>query len=891
MSERGAPPDGPGPDARSWRRYLRIWRRRVDADVEDELRFHLDMRVRDYRQRGLAPDEAERAAMARLGDLRGARDTCVAMGERRERRMTYVQTIDALMQDVRFGLRTLARQKGWTAVAVTTLALGIGANTAMFSVVDRLVLHPLAYPNADRIAIAYQEPTEGNNTGMHVMITPNASTVRAWRDGARSFESLEPYATTDMTMQFGSAAPALVHTAAILPSFPAFAGEHVLLGRGFTDPDLADGHVAMLSEQAWRTRFGSDSGMIGRLLVLDDKPYTIIGVMPGALRLPRLTQDATDLWLPLDLRGNTLGLTVGRLRPGVSRAAAARELDSLAARAAAVSPGSRSPGFRATLLSPKEIVHFGDSLVMLEAAVALVLFIACANVAHLLLARAATRQREMAMRAALGAGTGRLFRLLLTESLLLSLAGCAGGIAVGWVGLRTIVALRPESLSALGAAEMNGTALLVTVAVSVATGLVFGLVGAFQAREHARHEALKAGARSMSASRGHRRMRSLLVVSEMALSATLLVGASLLVRSVMHLQSIDPGFNPADLYSVRATLPKSSYGKTEQELRFYTELVRRAGAIPGVKATALAGAAPPELSFRIVALQIDDEPAPAKGTTAFIRANSVGPNFFDVMGMRMVTGTTFTDTTEAGAQAIINEGLARKYWPGTSPLGHRLRVVYNGEGAWQRVVGVVANSSTGGLMSEASEPILYAPATGSSGPAVVVRVTRGVAPLPALRAAIRTIDPRLLPASITSIADVMRSSLAAPRFMMTVLTVFTLLAVALAAVGLYGVLAYTVAQRTREIGIRLALGATNGDVARVVLRQGLVLTSVGLVIGLAGARWATRLIGSMLYGVDRTDLASFALGAAVLLMTALVACVMPARRAVTVDPLTAMRAE
>lgn len=875
----------------AWRRYFRFWGARVAADVDAELRFHFEMRVRDYAARGLSDEAARRAAAQRLGDLRRTRATCLTIGERRERRMTRAQTIDAVMQDVRFGLRTLGRQKAWAAVAVLTLALGIGANTAIFSVVNSLILHPLPYPHAERVVIVYQEPSVGNNTGMHVMVTPQANTVRAWRTGSRSFEDIEPFASSDMTLQSGAAPPSVVHTASVLPSFPGFAGVHPLVGRGFTEGDVVDGRAVILSETVWHVRFASDTAVIGKSVTLDDNRYTIVGVLPATLRTPSLQRERTDFWLPLDLRGNAMVVVAGRLRPGATLGRAARELDSLAARADVGATLGKFPSFRTKLERPSEMVSFRDSLIMLTAAVALVLLIACANVAHLLLARAATRQRELAIRAALGAGSGRLFRQLLTESLLLAAAGCAGGVALGWAGLRTLVAMRPERLSELSAAEMDTTTLLATVGLSMLTGIVLGVIGAVQARHHSTHEALKTGALSTSASRSHQRVRSLLVVSEMALSATLLVGATLLVRSVMHLQQIDPGFTSAGLYSLSVNLPKSSYGTSAAKAAFYDALETRARVMPGVQSVTLAAAAPGGRAFMIGALQVDDEPAPPPGTTAFIDYNGVATDYFRILGMRILEGSTFTDTTTAAAQVIVNEGLARKYWPTTSALGHRLRVVYNGQGVWKRVVGVVNNAFTGGLMTESSVPFVYTPGTDFFMPTLIVRVAPGSTPLPALRGLVSRLDPHLPAPHLTSTADAMASSIAGPRFTMMLLAVFTVLAVVLATVGLYGVLAYAVAQRTREIGIRIALGASRRDIARSVVRQGVLLACAGMVIGLVAARAAATIISSMLYGVAPTDPVSFALGATALITTALVACAMPARRAVSVDPLIAMRQE
>ena len=804
--------------------------------------------------------------------------------------MTRAQLIDAIGQDAHFALRTLGRQKGWTAVAILTLALGIGANTAVFSVVNSLLLHPLPYPHADRVAILFQEPTQGNQTGMNVMVSPRPELVQAWRESAHLSESVEGFTTTDMTLVPPRGEAATVHAASINPTLARFTDQHPLIGRVFTDSDVKDGHAVILSEGIWRSRFGSDPAVLGAPLMLDGTSYTVVGVMPSAFRLPPLFQQSTDVWLPLDVHNDKIGMSaMVRLRPGIDRGAAQRELDSISAR---VDVKQRNRvGFRTKLVPPAEMVSFRESLILLTGAVALVLLIACANVAHLLLARAASRGRELAIRAALGAGTGRLVRQLLTESLVLAGAGCVGGVLVGWLGLKTLIALRPSTLSDLDAARMDTTTLLVAIGLGVVTGLLFGVVGAIQSARHSTHEALKAGALSTSHSRQQHRLRGLLVVSEIALSTTLLVGASLLVRSVIRLQTMDPGFDPRGLYGMNIILPEKSYATPAAKQSFYADLIARARRVPGVESAMMAEGAPPSRSFLIGAMQLEGEAPPKEGTTAFISYNGVQPDYFRRMGMRILEGTTFSDTTEKSMQVMVNEGFARKFWPGQSALGRRLRIVYNGKGDWMTIVGVAANAYTSGLTSQANDPMLYMPFHGQYQPALIVRTTPGTNAIAAVRSIVPTIDRHLPPPSVTNVEDAMLESIASPRFTMLLLALFTVLALVLAAVGLYGVLAYAVAQRTREIGIRIALGATRRAIARAIMGQGALLAVCGIVVGLGGAYWATKFIDKMLYGVPRGDPYSFAAGAVLLFATAMAACLVPMRRAVAVDPLIAMRAE
>ena len=890
------PQQTPAPNAQraaTWRRYLRFWGPRAEADVDDELAFHLSMRERDYMARGMSETDARRAATRRLGDLAQARAECIAITSRRERRMTRAQVVDAFVHDLKFAWRTLGRQKGWTAVAVITLALGIGANTAVFSVVNTLLLHPLPYPNADRVAFVYLEPARGNNTGMSVMVMPGMQVVRAWKENARSFEAFEPYMDEDRSLRTTDGPPASVNVASVLPSFGEFTGTKPTIGRMFTSRDITDGaRVALLSEPVWRGRYGSDPGIIGKSIVLDNQPYSVIGVMPVGYRLPQIEGNVSDVWLPLDLRNDSIGVRmVGRLRPNVTMAAAKRELDAIYARSSGEKTKSvETSDFAVKLTPPSELVSFRQSLLLLSVAVALVLLIACGNVAHLLLAKTAARQRELAIRAAMGASRVRIVRQLLTETLMLAAAGCLGGILVGWLGLRALLAIRPDSLAELAEARMDGTALLVTAGLAALTGIVVGVLGTLQTARFSANDALKAGALSVSQSRRQRRLRSVLVVSEMAVSTVLLVGATLLIRSIVHLQNVDPGFDTSRLYAVQLPL-RREYPTSEARQAFLAEVTARMRRVSGVEGLTISTAVPPWRSFLIGALQIEGDPLPPAGTTSFVDYNRIEPDYFRFMGIRLIEGSTITDTSKAAGQVVVNAGFARKYWPQGSAVGRRLRVVYNGQGDWKTIVGVVTDALTSGLTGDASRPLMYVAAADAYERAVLVRVAPDADPIPSLRTLVAQADPRLPSVTVTNVESVMQRSIARPRFTMTLLVTFTALALALAAVGLYGVMAYAVAQQTREIGIRIALGATRSAIASSVLRRGVLMAAAGAVVGALGARWASKLLESMLYGVGRTDPISFTIGVAVLLTTALAACLVPVRRAVAVDPLTSIRAD
>lgn len=890
------PQQASAPDARraaTWRRYLRFWGPRAEADVDDELSFHIEMRARDYMARGMSEADAQRAATRRLGDVAAARKECITITSRRERRMTRAQLIDAFVHDVKFAWRTLGRQKGWTAVAVITLALGIGANTAVFSVVNTLLLHPLPYPNADRVVFVYLEPTRGNTTGMSVMVLPEMRVVRAWKDNARSLEAFEAYTSEDRSLRTNDGTPASVHVASVLPSFAAFTGTRPTVGRMFTTRDITDGsRVVVLSEPFWRGRYGGDPAIVGKPIVLDRQPYTVIGVMPVGFRLPHLDESVSDVWLPLDMRNDSVGVQIlGRLRANVSLATAKRELDTILKRTSAAAGKSAAiSDFSIKLTSPSELVSFRQSLLLLSVAVALVLLIACGNVAHLLLARTASRHRELAIRAAMGATPVRLVRQLLTESLLLAFAGCIGGIVIGWLALHALVAMRPDSLAELAEARMDGTVLVVTAGLAALTGIVVGLLGTLHSARYSANDALKAGATSVSQSRRQRRFRAMLVASEMAVSTVLLVGSTLLVRSIVHLQTVDPGFNPARLYALQLSV-NQVYPTSDSRRAFLTSVADRIRRVSGVDGVTIAAGAPPSRSFLIGALQVEGDPMPPEGTTSFVDYNGVEPDYFRMMGMRLIEGSTITDTSKAAAQAVVNAGFAKKYWPGRSALGHRIRVVYKGQGEWKTIVGVVSDALTSGLTGDATRPLIYMGSTELWQPAVIVRAAPGADPIPAIRSLIAQADARLSSPNVTNIESAMARSVARPRFTMSLLVAFTLLALLLAAVGLYGVMAYAVAQQTREIGIRIALGATRSTIASSVLRRGVLMALAGAVIGVIGARWASKFLESMLYGVGRTDATSFVIGVLVLLGTAVVACLVPVRRAVAVDPLTSIRAD
>ncbi|MGH7648497.1 MAG: FtsX-like permease family protein, partial [Gemmatimonadaceae bacterium] len=504
----------------------------------------------------------------------------------------------------------------------------------------------------------------------------------------------------------------------------------------------------------------------------------------------------------------------------------------------------------------------------------------------------AARHRELELRAALGARRSRLFRQLLTESFLLTTSGAALGITIGAIGLRTLVGMRPASLAALQVAHLDGSTVLVAAGITALSGLLFGVMGAMQSAGNMTRRTVRSGP-ATSPGRRSERVRGALVVTEMALSALLIVGASMLVRSVSKMQNADLGYQPRGLYSVQVDLPPARYATPASRMEFVAELTRQLAQLGTLRAITVANDAPHSMSFQVGRLEVEGQAAPPASATSFVATNAVQANYFATMGIRLTQGTSFTDTTAAAHQVIINEGFARRIWGTSSALGHRLRVTDSGETPWSTVVGVVADARTLGPMLENAAPMLYAPmngALGTSAPAVLVRTSGTANPIARVRSLVHVIDPRLA-VTVRSELDLAATAIATPRYVMLMLSVFTVLALVLAAIGLYGVMSYAVAQRTHDIGIRIALGAPRSTVARTVIRRGVTLAVVGAALGLVAAHWGTRLIQHQLFGVAQSDPLSLAAAVIVLLGAAVLACVVPTRRALKVDPITAIRTE
>jgi predicted permease len=864
---------------------LSLRRDRWADEVEEEILTHLTIRAERLQSLGMSPQAARDEALRRFGPLDDSRRQMIEAATHREEYMRRRETFAELKYDLAFALRSLSRNRGWATVAILTLALGIAATTAVWGAASTLLLHPLPYPGANRVVHVDLMPMSGGAAGVNVVISASADVVKGWRKDSRSFEALEPYISDELPVMIGDE-PEDMMTTRVLPSFATFAGVRPIRGRMFSDADIAaKAPVALLGESLWRTRFAADPGVVGKSFTVGSQVVRVIGVMPASLRTPTIGDQPTGVWMPADLADSKAGYrVVGRLKPGVEPEIARRELDDIAQR----TQGTKGLPFRAAVTKPGQSVNFRSSLLMLAGAVLLVLLVAGANVAHLVMARALTRQRELAIRSAVGASRGRLGRQLMTETITLSVIGTVFGTALGFASLRALIAIRPGSLSDLDIAYVDGRTLLATFGIAILAGVVFGALSSL-AGDRASGQALRAGAAALFSRRGER-LRSTLVVSEMALSTVLLVGALLLVRSVVELQRWNAGFDPKGLYALTFRPSPSMFATPAARGAATHELADAISRIPGVQSVAVGTPVPGFRSFSIGALEIDGEAPAPRDASGFIDVGQVSPAFFRTVGTPLVEGRVFSDTTAASREVIINEGFARHHWPNGSALGRRMRISFQGQGGdWLTVVGVAKDISYSGPRGDRSAPYLYTPSPETRSPSILLRTTNPQA-IDEARALFKSRIGRVQ-LTVTSAEAVMARGLAAPRFIMLLMAGFTVLAVVLAAVGLYGMMAYAVVQRTREIGIRIALGASRDRIARSVVGRGARLGVLGASVGLLLALWATRLIEKSLFGVGRLDATSFIAGGVLLVLIAVVACLAPMRRAIAVDPMTSIRAD
>jgi putative ABC transport system permease protein len=806
-----------------------------------------------------------------------------------------------LTQNLRLALRTLVKSPGFTAVALATLALGIGANTAIFSVVDAVLLRPLPYPDPSRLVGVFQTLPRQNvsRTGISYL---NYSDFAA---RARSFRELGAIRMHDYTLT-GQGEPELVVGGTVTSNVFAMFQVRPLLGRVLSAADDAPEAppVAVLGERLWRERFASDREIVGKTVSLDKQLSTVVGVLPAAFKTPPGYPPA-QLWLPLtqdpvfnDLRQKRGGhylTVVGRLAPGITIDRAQAELAAVAAGLARQYP-KENEGWSVRIFPLSESLVGGvrTALTVLLAAVLLVFLIACANIANLLLARAGARTREVAVRTALGAGRGRLLRQFLTECLVLGLTGGALGVALAFAGMRGLKAWLPPDLPRVEEIKIDGRVLLFSLGASLLAALFFGLAPAWQASGTALSNALREGSAGAGESGGSKRLRHVLVVAETALSFVLLIGAGLLGQSFLRLQEVDLGFRPTHVLTAGLSLPRTQYAKPDQWIDFYRRLVGRLQTEPEVEGVAAALPLPLSGGGLNFGFQIEGRSQEGAGNDLTANYTAVTPDYFRVMGVALLQGRFFTsfDAESAPRVCLISSTFARRFFPDESPIGRRLVFGFR-EGISRQIVGVVGDVKRDGI-AVISRPEMYVPFFQDPWWASYLAVRTSGDPerlAAALRRDIRSLDPTLPIADIQPMTRVVDDSVAQPRLRASLLTLFGATALVLAIIGVYGVISYNVGRRTREVGIRLALGAQRGDVLRLILRQGLGLTAAGLALGLAGALLLTRHLASLLFGIQPIDAPTYLGVAAVLLAAGLVACWIPARRATRVDPVHALRYE
>ncbi len=799
--------------------------------------------------------------------------------------------------DLRFAWRSLWKNPALTVIAVVALALGIGANTAIFSVVYGVLLKTLPFPEPERVI----RLVDSNPSASLPRFSTAPPDFADWRAQNTVFSHLAANHRDNLNLTGDGEAERLLATRVSGDFFNVF-GAKPLLGRPLLPSEDTPGgpKVAVLSERLWRRRFGADPGIVGKRLILNGESTLVAGVMPASFEIPQ----RTELWVPMQLvitedqrGGHFLGVT-GRLKPGVSIERAQNEMTGIAARLAKAHPDSNE-GWGVNLIPLRDLMveDIRPALFVLLGAVGLVLLIACANVANLLLSRLAAREREVAVRTALGAGRARLVRQFLTESTLLSVVGGLLGVLLAWRGTPLLLSLFNNRIPRAQEIGVDGTVLAFTVGLSLVTGILFGLLPALHASRSDLQSSLRDGAKGSGDRRG-RRTRSVLVFAEVAIAIVLLVGAGLLVRSLRELQNVQPGFRADHALSVQIQLPESSYREEPKQAAFFRDLLPRLEAIPGVQKAAAGYPLPFSGSRYMLAFGAEGQ-APPKSLSDMPAANMgfVSPEYFATLAIPIHDGRVFDDhdSLESEKVIVVNRSLAEKIWPGQSPVGKRITfgVPVNAESEWLRVVGVVADVRHAELNDEpglqAYLPLLQSP---SSEAALVVRTVGSPGAMTsAVAAAVREVDPALPVANAKTLDQLLSDSVAAPRANAVLLALLAVLALVLAAFGVYGVLSYSVSQRTREIGLRMALGAGGGDVLRQLLREGLATVLAGIATGLVGAFFLARTLGSLLYGVTVRDPVTFVGVPLVLLLVAVVATWVPARRATRVEPVVALRYE
>jgi putative ABC transport system permease protein len=866
----------------------------AEKALNDEIQFHLEKETEKNIRLGMSPAEARRQALVQFGGLTQTREA--------HHEVYAARPVEEIVADTRYTLRTMRRTPALAGAAILTLALGVGANTAIFSAVNAVILQPLPFRSPDQLYMLWEENPE---KGWYKQVAAPANMLD-WREQVGAFADVMAYSDGFGTSTLTSGGePVIVKPAFGTGNFFSVLGAHAALGRTFVDAETwrTGQSVAVLSHHLWRDRFGSDPRVIGKTIQLDGTAVQVVGVMPAGFEYPT---EQVDLWQPwawdpasrqrVSFRRAHWVKVVARVKPGVSEPAANAQLQAVVKRLQRDYPATNR--VMGAGMTPLHEFLVGDTrlpLLVLLGAVGLLLLIACANVGNLMLVKASDRQREAALRLALGAGRRRLVRQALTESLVMSLVGGGVGVALGWWGTKALQALQPAGMLRVSRFDFDWTVFLYVLAITTISGLLFGIAPALWSSRRSPQEALKEGGRGGSQSRRIRRWGERLVVAEVALALMLSIGAGLLVRSLLRLQDVDPGFDPNGVLAARISLPNGRYDTGAKATTFFTRLEDQLRAVPGVQSVASASDLPLTYTGYSSDFTVAGWPEGTYGSEVVHR--QVTPDYFKVMRTPLLAGRTFSaaDQPNAPPVVIINEALARKHFKGQDPVGKRMTFdkIPDSTSTWSTIIGVVKSQNQTKLSLEPQievfAPIAQEP---NSGLSVVIRTAGDPASLgPVVRRTVAEIDGSLALESLKTMNEVRTASLARERFLTTLLLLFAAVGLALAVVGVYGVMAQMARRRVREMGIRLALGAQANDVRWLVVRNGLRLVTVGLVIGTAAAFAATRAMQALLFGVAPKDPVTFLSVPAVLVLTALVATWVPASYASRADPATALRAE
>jgi predicted permease len=868
----------------------------LNGELDEELEFHLEARTRDNLAAGMTPDAARLDARRRFGNR--------TLAKERTHEMNIIVSMETIGQDVRYALRGLRKSPGFTAVAILALGLGIGANTAVFTVVNAVLLRPLPFPEPARLFLISYKPQRGpvafDGPGLwdqHYL---------EFQQQNRAFERVATFGQDSVALT-GAGSAVRVPAAKVTSSFFPVLRVNPAIGRPFSPEEERQGGsgVALIGDRLWRSRFGGDLNILGKTIVLDGIGRTVIGIMPPGFAFP---YDA-ELWLPLEVRAelNMCGFArcnsffrpvVGRLRPSVSREQAEAELEAFAQHLPLAS-GQNKSDMSAEILPFKDLLvgKIRKSLLIFMGAVVFVLLIACANVANLLLMRATSRRQEIAVRTALGARRSRVVRQLLTENTLISLGGAAVGLVLAILGVPALLALAPAGrVPRIEEIHIDGWVLAFALGLGTFTGILFGLIPAFQATGRELRDHLSQSGRTVTS--GRERLRSALVVAEIALALVLLTGAGLMLKSFLRMRAVNPGFRSENILTMTVDLPESTYPTTTAIQAFHTRTLAKLSTLPGVLSAGAVNWLPLGDALIKGSFHLEGGRRPPRGYN--VDKPAVSPDYSRVMGIRLLSGRGFSDrdNSDAPSVALISEFVARTLWPNENPLGKRITLEDNPKPQdWLTVVGVVDDVNQKSL-TEKPHPAIYQPYQQVRRPFFLSHMTfavrtaanmQGVAT--AMRSVLQEVDRDQPVQSIAAMTDLLDATTAEPWFQARLISVFSILALLLSAIGIYGVLAYAVTERTREIGIRMALGAEKSDITRMVLKRSLLLAAAGVALGIAGALAVTRVLTKFLFDVKPTDPATFAMVAAALVAVALLAGLLPARRATRVDPLVALRWE